>query len=138
MKLLRPCVLLVDNDSAVRALLSSSLKDMGCKTITAGDGAEALHVLHNRPYIDVIVTEVELPVMSGLDFLRILRRIDKFKRLPVIFVSASVDETSVRTAVEFRCGRYLLKPVQPEFLLDQISSLLRRKPSREDTVLAQI
>ncbi len=132
MKFRAPCVLLVDADTSACTFISSSLRNLGCKTLTACNGEEALRLLSNRPYIDVIVTDVELPVISGLEFLRILRKNHRFQQLPFIFFSASVDEVSMKTAVEYRCGRYLLKPVHPEFLFEQISSLLDQKALRAD------
>jgi CheY-like chemotaxis protein len=53
-------VLLVDEDRAVRALLAVSLEALGCRIVTAGNGEEALRVLHAKPSVDVVVTEAAL------------------------------------------------------------------------------
>jgi CheY-like chemotaxis protein len=124
-KLTAPCVLLVDDDPVVRALMATSLEDFGCKTITAGNGEEALQILHTRSSIDLIVAEVTMPVMGGLELLRVVRQTDDLKQLPVILCSTAIDETALKQSVKYRCGRYLLKPVSAEFLFDQISSLLK-------------
>ena len=133
-----PCVLLVDDDRAVRALLATSLEYLGCRTLTAGNGEEALQVLHAKPSVDVVVTEIALPVMGGLELLRTVRQIDGFKTLPVILCSVFIDEATMKQAVAYRCGRYLLKPVYPEFLFEQISGLLQQKVSRRDVQPAQV
>ena len=129
-KLTAPCVLLVDEDRAVRALLAVSLEALGCRIVTAGNGEEALRVLHAKPSVDVMVTEAALPVMDGLELLCTIRQTDGLKQLPVILCSASIDEMMMRKAVECGCGRYLLKPVHPDFLFEQIRSLLQQKASR--------
>ncbi len=136
-KLIAPCVLLVDDDPMVRGLLATSLKDLGCRTLTAGNGEEALEVLHAKPSVDLVVTEAAMPVMGGLELLCTVRQTDELKQLPFILCSVSIDEAMMKKAVEYRCGRYLLKPVHPEFLFEQISSLLHQKVSRRDIPLAQ-
>ncbi len=130
-----PCVLLVDDDPTVRAVLGESLEALGCRLITAGNGEEALWVLRAKPSIDVVVAEVAMPVMGGLELLRIVRQMDRFKALPMILCSAVVDKATMKEAVEQRCGRYLLKPVHPEFLLHQITSLLTQNISRRTVPL---
>jgi CheY-like chemotaxis protein len=130
-------VLLVDDDPAVRGLLAISLKDLGCRTLTAGSGEEALRILHAKPSVDVVIAEVALPMMGGLELLCTVRQTDALEQLPFILCSVSIDEATMKKAVEYGCGRYLLKPVHPEFLFAQISSLLHRKVSRRDIPLAQ-
>ena len=129
-KLTTPCVLIVDDDQAVRTLLAASLEDLGCKTVMAGNGEEALQVLHAKPSVDLTVAEVAMRVMGGLDLLRAMRETDGLKQLPVILCSTTIDETILKQAVEYKCGRYLLKPVNAEFLFSQISSLLRQEAFR--------
>lgn len=127
-----PCVLLVDEDRTVRALFATSLKDLGFRILTAGNGEEALQILRAKPSVDVVVTEVALPVMGGLELLRTVRRTIGLKTLPVILCSVAIDETTTRSAVEYGCDLYLSKPVHPEFLAEQISSLLHPKISRRN------
>jgi CheY-like chemotaxis protein len=124
-----PHVLLVDDDRAVRAFLAASLETLGCRIVTAGNGEEALRILHAKPSVGVVVTEAALPVMDGLELLCAIRQTDGHRRLPVIVRSASIDETMMQKAVVCGCGRYLLKPVHPDFLFEQIRSLLRRRAS---------
>ena len=130
-KLTAPCVLLVDEGRTVRALLAASLGALGCRIVTAGNGEEALQVLHAKPSVDVVVTEAELPVMDGLELLCAIRQTDGLEQLPVILCAASIDETMMKKAVGCGCGRYLLKPVHPDFLFEQIRGLLQQKTSRQ-------
>jgi CheY-like chemotaxis protein len=130
-KLIAPRVLLVEEDRTVRALLAVSLQALGCRIVTAGNGEEALRVLHARPSVDVVVTAAALPVMAGLELLCAIRQTDGLEQLPVILCAASIDETMMKKAVGCGCGRYLLKPIHPEFLFEQIRSLLQQKASRQ-------
>src|SRR5271157_3992920 len=83
-KLTAPCVLLVDEDRTVRALLAVSLEMLGCRIVTASSGVEALRVLNAKPSVDVVVTEAALPVMDGLELVCTMRQTDGLKHLPVI------------------------------------------------------
>jgi len=127
-----PCVLLVDDDRTVRTLLAVSLEMLGCRIVTAGSGVEALRVLNAKPSVDVVVTEAALPVMDGLELVCTMRQTDGLKHLPVILCAASVDEMMMKKAVACGCGRYLLKPVHPDFLFEQIRSLMQQKASHRD------
>jgi|SRR5271157_2344948 len=90
----------------------------------------ALRVLHAKPSVDIVVTEAALPVMGGLELLCTIRRTEGLEQLPVILCSASIDEMMMKKAVACGCSRYLLKPVHPDFLFEQIRSLMQQKASR--------
>ena len=136
-KLIAPHVLLVDGDLMVRALLAVSLKTLGCRIVTAGNGEEALRVLHAKPSVDLVVTEAALPGMDGLELLCAIRQTNGLKQLPVILCAASIDETMMKKAVECGCGRYLLKPVHADFLFEQIRSLMEQKASHRGAASEQ-
>ena len=129
-KLSAPCVLLVDEDPAVHALLAVGLEALGCRIVTAGSGEEALRALRAKPSVDVVVTEAALPVMDGLELLCTIRQTEGLGQLPVILCAVSVDESMMKKAVACGCSRYLLKPVTPDFLFEQIRSLVQQKVSR--------
>ena len=124
-KLTAPRVLLVDDDRVVRALLAISLEDLGCRILTAGNGEEALQVLHAEPSVDVVVAEIDMPLVDGLELLRRIKQSARHKDLPVILCSVRADPETMKRAVENGCVLYLLKPIEPEFLFEQISTILR-------------
>ena len=126
-KLTAPYVLLVEDDRTVRTLLAVGLEALGCRIVTADNGEEALRVLQAKPSVDVVVTEAALPGMDGLELLCSIRRTDGLEQLPVILCSAFIDEVMMKKAVACRCGRYLLKPVSPDFLFEQIRSLMQQR-----------
>ena len=122
-------MLLVDDDRAVRALLATSLEYLGCRILTARNGEEALQALHAKPFVDVVVTEVALPVMGGLELLRTVRQIDGFKTLPVILCSVFIDEATMKKASAYGCTRYLVKPIDSEILIEEITAVLAHRAS---------
>ncbi len=117
-------MLLVDDDLAVRALFAISLNHHGCRTITAGNGEEALRILHTKPYVDVVITDVGMPVMDGLELLRRIRQSEGLTDLPVILCSGNDDTATMQKASEYGCARYLVKPVNTELLLEEVTVVL--------------
>ena len=122
-----PVVLLVDDNSLALALMATSLKELGCSVLSAGNGQEALAILqHSGPSVDLVVTDLQMPVMDGLELLRTIRMSEPLKHLPVILCSGDMEEAMMNRAAEYGCTRYLVKPVFPDFLFEQIVTLLER------------
>ena len=120
----KPRVLLVDDNRVTLALMSSSLEELGCKVLSAKNGHEALEILHSEKSIDIVVTDLGMPVMDGLELLRLLRESEKLMDLPVILLSGDADEATMKKATEHKHCRYLVKPVLPDFLFEQIVAML--------------
>ena len=123
---INPAVLLVDDNHAAVTLTAATLQRLGCRTFLAGDGEKALRILEGQSSIDVVVTDVDMPQVNGLELLRRIKRSAKYKDLPVILCSGRADPETMKRAIENGCALYLLKPVEPDFLFDQISIVLRR------------
>ncbi len=121
-----PGVLLVDDNSAALALMATCLKDLGCRVLTAGNGEKALAVLHAGPAVDLVVTDLRMPVMDGLELLREIRALETFTHLPVILCSGEMDSAVIRQAEKQGCTRYIVKPVFPDVLFEQIITVLER------------
>jgi len=123
-RLTAPCALLVDDNSSALALMAISLKELGCKVLSARNGQEALNVLRAEPSVDLVVTDLGMPVMDGLELLSQIRATETLKDLPVILCSGDVDEAIMKRAAGYGCSRYLVKPVFPDVLFNQILAVL--------------
>ena len=121
-----PGVLLVDDNSVALALMAISLKDLGCRVVSAGNGQEALAMLHAGPSVDLVVTDLRMPAMDGWELLQNIRASATLKDLPVILCSGEMEMTMMHQAEEDGCTRYLIKPVFPDVLFEQILTLLER------------
>ena len=122
----RPVMLLVDDDGATLALMATSLKCLDGRTLLAKNGEEALEILHAEPSVALVITDVGMPVMGGLELLRRIRESERLADLPVILCSGNDDRTIVQKAWEYRCTRYLIKPILAEFLVDEVAAVLSR------------
>jgi len=106
-------VLVVDDDPATVELLREFLSANGYEVITAGDGAEGLRrVKEERPHL--ILLDVQMPKMDGLEVLRRLREIDK--EVSVIMVTGVNEEAIGRQAMELGAFDYIVKPLDLPYL----------------------
>jgi DNA-binding response OmpR family regulator len=118
-------ILIVEDDPDTRSLIRLHLESANHTVITANNGAEGLqHALANSP--EVIVSDVRMPVMDGLDLLKALRARAETAAIPVIVVSVIHERASVREAMRLGADDYIEKPVRRSDLLESIDARLRR------------
>ncbi len=115
-------VLVVDDDQAVRSLVSELLRDAGYEVIEAEDGHSALALVADRD-VDVVVSEITMPDLNGIELLRTLR--EREQDVPVLLMTGGPARETVIEAVELGALRYLVKPVSPERLRDAVEAAIR-------------
>ena len=114
------CVLLVEDDPALRRYLEVVLQRAGYAVISAGDGLEAMKSLL-AVQVDVVVTDALMPNLDGYELCRFVRNSDHLAHLPIILLSA-LDPRNTTDESE-QVDAFLAKPVSPEVLLSTISNL---------------
>lgn len=126
-------VLVVDDEDDIRELLSFNLGREGHSVALAATGEEALK-LARRQAPDVVVLDLMLPGMSGLDVARAMKRDHDLKSVPIIMLSAKDAEADVVAGLELGADDYVTKPFSVRVLLARIRAVLRRlaAPSAED------
>jgi DNA-binding response OmpR family regulator len=124
----RPCVLLVEDDPDSRALLSEYLELEGFSVVLAADGRDALRFAGERR-VDVVVLDLGLPDMAGMDVARALQALPSDAPLPIIALSGrTVSRTEL---LEGTFAARLPKPVEPSLLAAQIRRYLRTHRSSD-------
>jgi two-component system chemotaxis response regulator CheY len=117
-------ILVVDDSELVHKMHGMTLrKYAGCQILHAYNGAEALDVLNLHPEVDLVLLDVNMPVMDGLSFLHARRESGVFLDVPVIMISTEATEEDVRRGLEAGATAYLAKPFKPPELLAVIDSL---------------
>jgi len=115
-------ILVVDDQPKIVKQARDYLERSGFRVITAGDGKMALALAHReRP--DLIVLDLNLPVMDGLDVCRALRR---GSDVPIIMLTARVEETDRLIGLELGADDYITKPFSPRELVARVRAVLRR------------
>ena len=111
------CVLLVEDDPALRRYLEIVLQRAGYEVVSAGDGLEAMKFLLSDS-VDVVVTDALMPNLDGYELCRFVRSSKHLAHLPIILLSALDPKNSTDEAEQV--DAFLAKPVSPEDLLNQI------------------
>ncbi|MEI6333912.1 MAG: response regulator [Methylococcaceae bacterium] len=118
----KQCILIVDDDTALRDLVSGYLGSSGYQIVEAGDGM-AMRAMLSEHAVDLLVLDLMLPGEDGLSLLRWLR---EHHGPPVIIVSARGDEVDRVVGLELGADDYLAKPFGPRELLARVRAVLRR------------
>ena len=111
-------ILIVDDSPTIRRMVRASLAPLGHTFIEAGSGLEAIEQLAVGP-IQLMVLDLNMPDMHGLEVLGFVRATQNFQRLPVIVLTTRNDEESRTAAMQAGATRYLTKPFTPQGLLEE-------------------
>jgi len=117
-------VLAVDDDMINLKLLKSMLKKSGrvAEVVEAKNGSDAIGVLKSREDIDLILLDIIMPIMGGIEMLKVVRADDNLRQLPIIVLTT--DETKKSEALEFGANGFLMKPIRSEDLIKKMATVI--------------
>jgi DNA-binding response OmpR family regulator len=115
-------VLFVEDEESIRVSLKETIGDEFEKFSIAKDGEEGLEKFFNYQY-DIVISDISMPKMSGLEMVTEIRKVSK---IPVILLSAYSDREKLLSAIDIGVTKYLIKPIDPEELLDTISYIIKK------------
>ncbi len=121
-------VLIVDDSSVMRKIIERSLRQAGLaleKVIEADNGADALSLIEANT-IDLIFSDVNMPKMDGIEFLRQVQAIEKAKRIPVLMITTEGSEPKVVEAIALGARGYIRKPFSADQVREQVTQVLPR------------
>jgi len=121
-----PLVLAADDDQLIRELIQFRLERSGYEVVTASDGDEALRLARER-LPDLAVLDVMMPGLDGYEVTRQLRADEATSRIPVILLTARVQEADVAQGFEAGADDYLTKPFSPQELRARVQAILGRR-----------
>jgi len=117
--------LIVEDSPTMRQLISFSLKRFrNAKIIEAVDGLDALRKLTGGDKIDLILTDINMPVMDGLKLVSMVRQNAQLKNIPIIIITTSGAEEDRERGLALGANAYIAKPIQTSHLIKTISELL--------------
>ena len=125
-----PKILVVDDSATIRKMVRASLRGLeGAEFIEAGNGLEAIEQIALGP-VALIILDLNMPDMHGVDVLKFVRRHQGFRDVPVVVLTTRGDESSRETALAAGATQYLTKPFAPQVLLAAARDLLSDAAAR--------
>lgn len=121
--------LIVDDSAVMRKIVARALQQGGvslAEIIEAGNGSEALEILR-REKVDLVLSDINMPVMDGLEFVRQLRDVENARGVPVVMITTEASESHVREAISCGARGYIRKPFTPDQMKQHVLSFLQKQ-----------
>jgi two-component system chemotaxis response regulator CheY len=116
-------ILVVDDFSTMRRIIKNILRQLGYNNIVeADDGSTAWDIL-NKDKIDFIISDWNMPIMSGIELLKKVRASEEFADLPFLMVTAEAQQENIIEAVQAKVSNYIVKPFTAETLGQKIDKI---------------
>jgi two-component system chemotaxis response regulator CheY len=119
--------LIVDDSSVMRKIIERCLRQAGMdlgQVLEASNGAEGLALASENTF-DLILSDINMPVMDGLEFVRRLKEMDNTKNVPIIMITTEGGEKSVLEALSLGAKGYIRKPFTPDQVKEHVIPVLR-------------
>lgn len=128
-------LLLVEDDLTSRRLIRALLpKEMKLNISEAEDGQVALQMMEKPPYPDIIICDVLMPNMDGLEFLARLRDLPRFSNTPVVMISANAFKDNVAKAATLKVNKFLRKPLERKDLTEAVEAALKEVSGKDSAL----
>lgn len=119
--------LVVDDSPTMRRIVINALKSFGyANVVEAGDGIEALDMLKKEGNIEFVVTDWNMPNMTGLELTQSIRGSAEFGNLPILMVTTRGLKQDIVDALKARVNNYVVKPFTPQVLKEKIEAILNK------------
>lgn len=122
----RETILVVEDDEDIQELIRYNLAQAGYRVTLAGSGEDGLKAARTKPP-DLVLLDIMLPGMDGLEVCRLLASQDNTRHLPIIMLTAKGEEADIVTGLQVGADDYITKPFSPRVLLARIKVVLRRQ-----------
>ncbi len=117
--------LIVDDSQTMRRIVANSLKNLGYEDfVEAGDGKEALVKLAADDTLNFVITDWNMPVLSGLELIKAIRSDEKMGKLPVLMVTTRGVKEDIIEALKAKVNNYVVKPFTPAILREKIDQII--------------
>jgi two-component system phosphate regulon response regulator PhoB len=129
-KVTKKTILIVEDDQDIQQLVGYNLIKSGFQVEYADSGEEALDRI-TKQHPDLILLDIMLPGMDGVEICKVLRTENQTAEIPIIMLTAKGEEADIIEGFEFGADDYITKPFSPKILLSRIKAVLRRKVKEE-------
>jgi two-component system chemotaxis response regulator CheY len=116
--------LIVDDSPTMRQMVAFTLTNAGFTVVEAEDGKDAVEKVAAGPKMDIVVTDLNMPKMDGIELIRELRRLSAFKYTPILMLTTESAIEKKQAGKEAGATGWIVKPFNPEVLLKTIAKVL--------------
>ncbi|MCL2129128.1 MAG: response regulator [Treponema sp.] len=118
-------VMVVDDSKIMRNIVKNYFEQIKVPVhfLEAGDGREAIQLLLNNN-VDLVLLDWNMPALSGIDFLKKVRAMDKYSEIPIIMVTSEASKLNVIEAVKEGATAYITKPINEKSFIDKLSKIM--------------
>ncbi|MFW5792714.1 MAG: response regulator [Bacteroidota bacterium] len=117
-------ILIIDDSESIREVVIFTLEQAGHKVLSGVDGQDALKLLDGRE-IDLIITDLHMPNMNGIEFIKEVRKTEKYKYTPILYLTTESQQSKKMEAKQAGATGWIVKPFMPEKLLAAINKILK-------------
>ena len=115
-------ILNVDDSMTMRKIVTLALKGQGHTVLEAENGKLALEMLPTQP-IDAIILDINMPVMSGIEFLQAIKKLPSFTKIPIVVLTTQGEDTLKDQALSLGAKAFMIKPFQKDELLATLKKI---------------
>ena len=118
-------IMFVDDSPVIKKIMKQAIESIGYELLGASDGKEALALL-SKEYVDVklILSDWNMPIMNGYEFLKAVKSNNSFKHIPVIMITTEAEKSNINKAIQAGAANYLLKPFNTGALLEKVQQCI--------------
>jgi two-component system chemotaxis response regulator CheY len=116
-------ILIVDDSESIREAVSFELERSGYSVLKAVDGKDALSVMKDSR-IDLLLTDLHMPVMNGLELIRVVRKTDGFRNIPILFLTTETQQALLEEAKRSGATGWITKPFNAEKLIKTVKKVI--------------
>jgi len=117
-------VMIVDDSESIRELIIFTLETEGYSVVSGNDGVEAMKLLDGR-HLDLIITDLHMPNMDGIELIKEVRKTDAYKTTPILFLTTESQTEKKLQAKEAGATGWIIKPFVPDKLKAAIKKVIR-------------
>ena len=118
-----PRIMIVDDVSSIRQIVTKVFQDVGYQVTEAAKGEEALDLAKIKR-VHLVITDVEMPGMSGLELIKALRELKTYQTTPILILARDASDVNVKKAESLGASGFIEKPFTPERLLSVVNQVL--------------
>lgn len=116
-------ILIVDDANTIRQLLSMTLRNAGYDVVEACDGRDGLTKLNGNG-INMIFTDLNMPVMNGIEFIKAVKALPQFKFIPMVMLTTESEESKKREGQAAGAKAWIIKPFKPEQIIMVVKKII--------------